>query len=84
MLKKPLAFEWFLHDPVEQECIDLRADGLHKIASETIPCFRVNMEDAKTRIETESGSRKARFGFKKTIKIIEWRSADSLQVGENL
>jgi hypothetical protein len=41
----------------------LRADGLHEIAGETIPCFGVNMEDAEPRIEAETGGSETRLGF---------------------
>ena len=44
MLKKPLAFKRFPHDPIEQESVNLWADGFHKIARKTIPRLSVHVE----------------------------------------
>jgi hypothetical protein len=53
LLKKPFAFERFLHNPVQQERINLRTNGLHQIARQTVPCFGVDVKHPETRIETE-------------------------------
>lgn len=49
----------------------MRANRLHEIAGEAIPCAGVAMENSDTGIEAEFGNRESRFGFQDRIEIVE-------------
>jgi hypothetical protein len=54
-LEKPFPLERFARYPIEQERVNLRANGFHEIASETVASWCVNVKYADTGIKAESG-----------------------------
>ena len=58
-----LSFKGFAGDPIEQECVYLRAHDLHEIAGETVASRCVNVKHSYAGIKTQSGSGQPGFRF---------------------